>query len=116
MKIRYGDDLYWEQRIPAEKMNLMLPPLTLQLLVENVFKHNQVDGQHPIYIQIFAENHKLHITNNLHPKNNEAGGFSRSRLALENLKGRYALLTDEKPEFYKTSEQFVCKIPLIEED
>lgn len=114
LSIRYGEDLQTEMHIPADKMDTLLPPLTLQFLIENAIKHNQVDKRHPLAITIAMEGQYLVVSNNLNPK--PTPKRNSNRLALNNLKGRYALITDETPLFYATDKDFICKVPLIEED
>lgn len=114
LQIRYAQALKLHVNVPADKLQMFLPPLTLQLLMENVSKHNQIDAQHEVTVQVYTQSNLLYVTNNLHPKNPANGHSQRRKVALENLKGRYRLIADEQPEFYHSKGQFVCKIPLIE--
>lgn len=51
-KVRLGDCIRIENRIEADNYDLKLPSLTLQLLVENVIKHNIINMDMPMNILI----------------------------------------------------------------
>lgn len=53
-KVRLGDCISCVCDIPADLTEAMLPPLTLQLLVENVIKHNTITSARPMKIDIFG--------------------------------------------------------------
>lgn len=67
-EVRLGNCIGCEYAIPDEYNDSMLPPLTLQLLVENVIKHNSITVNKPMKIHIGIENERLVITNPIHPK------------------------------------------------
>ena len=61
----------------------MIPPLALQIVVENVIKHNKIDGEMPLTIEMFTENEKLVVKNNLQKKNQTVNS---SNSGLKNIK------------------------------
>jgi len=86
-----------------------VPPLALQLLVENAVKHNIAVKDAPLSIRIESTENKLTVSNNLNLKES---AFSE-KTGLNNLKQRYALLTDSLVEVSHGSETFEVKIPLL---
>ena len=89
-----------------------IAPLTLQLLIENAVKHNRMSAREPLLIEVTAENDILLVRNRLQPRTTPA---SSTGVGLQNIKDRYALLTD-KPVWTGTDDgQFVVKIPLLQE-
>ncbi|HYW95997.1 MAG TPA: histidine kinase [Bacteroidales bacterium] len=108
-QIRYGEDLSWNVDIPAGMMQMVLPPLSLQVLLENAIKHNVVNKSKPLGIDITTEGSRLVVRNNIQPK---AAGTSTG-LGLKNLVKRYAAISREEPEFKVVNNHYIAKIPLI---
>jgi two-component system LytT family sensor kinase len=79
--------------------------------MENAIKHNIVSSEKPLRIDVFAENGRLVVSNNLQKKNqlNESTG-----IGLDNIRNRYKLLSDRKVEVQENSSSYVVSIPLIE--
>ena len=111
--IRFRDAMSYDINIDAEKLNKFVPPLALQTLLENCFKHNRASEDFPLRIKIFNEENYIVVVNNLQRKNRE--GDSK-RVGLNNLKKRYALLSKVEPEFNVTENEYIAKIPLIESE
>lgn len=109
-QIRYGSDLEYSLNINAGLLNLMLPPLSLQVILENSTKHNIVNREKPLRIQILNEGNILLVKNNLQPK------ISRVRstgLGLKNLVRRYAMITDRAPQFEVIDGYYIARLPLL---
>jgi sensor histidine kinase YesM len=111
-KIRYGDSLTINVNIDADRLNDFVLPLSIQILIENAIKHNEVSSEHPMLIELVTENNFLVVSNNLQKKNNLAEGTG---IGLVNLKNRYKHITELQPEFIVTTEKYIAKIPLIKE-
>ncbi len=109
-KIRFDNAVNLEINIDASKLNYLVPPLAVQTLLENTFKHNRASGEHPLRIRIYSEGNSLVIVNNLQPK---IVGSDAKGVGLNNLNKRYELLGELPPKFSVTSEEYVAKIPLI---
>src|SRR6185295_18196633 len=72
LKTRYGDSLALDTRISDKYRNYQLPPLTLQMLVENAVKHNVILKDSPLHIMIMTTNSgKLVVSNNLQRKDRQ---------------------------------------------
>lgn len=54
-QVRLGDCLSLERDLPDNVIDHQLPPLTLQLLAENVVKHNYIDDFNPMTIRVYTE-------------------------------------------------------------
>ncbi len=108
--IRYGEDLTHELQVPAEKLILLLPPLSLQLVLENAIKHNIVNHSHPLHITIYCEQQYLVVKNNMQPK---ISSVASTGLGLKNLTKRYALISNLVPEFVVETNEYIAKLPLI---
>ncbi|MGN1265179.1 MAG: sensor histidine kinase [Muribaculaceae bacterium] len=110
-KVRLGDCLNCKIDIPDELRERAIPPLTLQLLVENVIKHNSVSPSKPMTIGICASGDTMTVSNPISPKRNASE--SQPGIGLENLASRCRLACDRDIEISKNDNMFIVTIPLI---
>jgi len=91
-------------------MNSKIPPLTLQILVENAVKHNSISTDKKLFIYITAQdNTYLKVINT---KNGNLNTVQSFRVGLENIKKRYEFFTDKKIEI-RDDEKFSVTLPVI---
>lgn len=110
-KIRMGDALNLSVDIDTGHLNKQMPPMTLQVLIENAIKHNQATEKQPLNISITSKsNGTLSVRNNLNPK---ATTYSTGT-GLENIVQRYQLLTNETVSISNDDETFEVILPLLE--
>ena len=108
---RFGDNLRVDMHIDEKYYSYLLPPLTLQLLVENAVKHNVISSEAPLQLKIFTtESDRLHVVNNLQKKTREV--FSE-KVGLQNIMDKYQLLRQPAVEVKETVTEFMVLIPLI---
>lgn len=112
LKIRFDQAVQMEVDIPADwPGRYLLPPISLQTLVENAVKHNEFNDQDPLVIRILAKDQTLVITNKIRQKKTSRPG---SRIGLENLRERYRLITDREIEIINDEHSFTVILPLTE--
>lgn len=111
-KKRYGENLRLIIEVSEEqKDEYKLPPLTLQLLMENAIKHNALSNETPLLIRIYInEANDLCITNNINPKINPQDGAG---MGLQNIVNRYNLLTNKTVSILRDERHFSVTIPLL---
>ena len=111
LQTRFGENLDIVIDVPEEKLNKRIVPLSLQILMENAIKHNIVSSDKPLKIEVFAQNGRLLVSNNLQKKNqvNESTG-----IGLDNIRNRYKLLGNGQVEVMENGSDFTVSIPLIE--
>lgn len=110
-KVRIGDALSYIVKIPESTLQKQLPPLTLQIMIENALKHNIVNENNILSISIEAKNeNKLVVRNNLNPKLD----VNSTNTGLSNVRERFKLLKQDGFDFKKTSTEFIVNIPLID--
>ncbi|WP_293713390.1 sensor histidine kinase [uncultured Parabacteroides sp.] len=110
LKMRYEENLSFNIRIAEDAGLYQLPPMSVQLLIENAVKHNEISNRHPLIIQIYTEGKRLTVSNPVQPKLTASGGM---RIGLSNLAKRYHLLFKEEIEVRKDNDIFLVTIPLI---
>lgn len=110
IKMRFEDSIIFDAPETISNPEAKVVPLSLQLLLENAVKHNQVTPSKKLHIKIFEENGNLVIQNNLQPKSviKESSG-----VGLQNIHQRYALLTDRPFTVQKSKKEFSARIPML---
>jgi len=109
-QIRFGEALQVDI-IANEKVDGKVIPLSLQALVENAIKHNEISKANQLKIVIaISDNYELIVENNLQPK--EMLDKS-SKTGLNNLAGRYKFLTGKEMIITKNDNYFRVSLPLI---
>lgn len=106
-KIRFGDNLNFE--IDGANDSGHLPPLALQLLVENAIKHNVVSDDHHLNIKVTIGEEYCEVVNNVKEKLSK----DSTGIGLDNLQARYAYLSDKKVEIINEGDQFVVRLPVL---
>jgi sensor histidine kinase YesM len=87
----------------------MIPPLVIQMLVENCIKHNIISRENPLNIEIRAKDDSLTVINNLQPKS----GVTSTGHGLSNIMDRYGFFTERKVEVQNNGNTFSVSIPLL---
>lgn len=111
LNIRFSDKLRVVIDIPEnDRSRFGIAPLTLQLLIENAVKHNQMSNEKPLVVTIRKEENYLEISNGiqLRPQKEVSTG-----LGLQNIISRYKLLTNQPVNVESTNQQFIVRIPLL---
>lgn len=110
LQMRYEDNLTFAMHIEPELLSKMLPPMGVQLLIENAVKHNEISNRHPFAVHIVAKDVWLLVSNLLQPKRVRTSG---TRVGLDNLAKRYQLLFHKSIEVKEEQNCFIVKLPLI---
>ena len=112
LKTRLGHGLQLNLEIDDRYQNYKLPPLTLQLLVENAFKHNIVLPDQPLVINIRTDQAgNLLIQNNVQRKNVRVAS---NGIGLSNILTKYRVLNQPTPTIREENGLFEVKLPLID--
>jgi two-component system LytT family sensor kinase len=110
LQMRFGEGMELKIIIPEHVLDRQLPPLALQLLVENAVKHNTVSVRQPLAITIeFATPDRLRVCNARAPRlTSEAS----SGTGLRNLTNRIRLLNQQRLLVEQTDYEFCVLLPL----
>lgn len=110
LRIRFQQSLTLEVNLPRSIMTSPIPPLTLQLLVENAVKHNTITPEKPLLIYISSvDNTQLKVTNT---KNESVQSSASFRIGIENIRKRYEFFTAKKIEI-RDDEKFMVSLPVL---
>jgi sensor histidine kinase YesM len=90
----------------------LMPPMTLQLLLENAIKHNQLKEDSPLTVKIYEEGNQLLVSNNMQKRLSPA---ESSGIGLSNIKERYRILRQQEVTVIESLDFFTVKLPLISE-
>ncbi|WP_161964060.1 sensor histidine kinase [Chitinophaga flava] len=108
---RAGSGISFDIDINKQLLPQKVPPMTLQLLIENAQKQNKMLKTHPLMIRIYGNNkNELIVENNIIPL--EKNVWS-SRTGLINIKNRYKLLSDREPRIEIDGKTFKVIVPLL---
>lgn len=109
-QIRYGENLTYSVNISAGLLEMFLPPLSLQVVLENAMKHNIINESKPLHIEISVEEFTLVVKNDIQLKVSKR---ISTGLGLKNLIKRYALISDLEPKFEVGTKHYIARLPLI---
>lgn len=113
-KIRFGENLQFTTHLEAQYMHQFIPPLTLQILIENAIKHNIISSEKPLHIQINSNGADgITVTNNLQMRNEKV---ESTGIGLNNLSERYRLIHDQLPTFQIINNIYIANIPFVKND
>lgn len=112
-QVRLGNCIDIDNRISPDYYQMKVPPLTLQLLTENVIKHNIISMKKPmtIVLALKPESFGFEMKNEIRPKKNTIP----SGKGLKNLSSRYKLLCDRDIIIENDEHYFTVKVPLLNE-
>jgi sensor histidine kinase YesM len=114
LKTRHGVGLELRVEVADAYHAWLLPPLTLQLLVENAVKHNVVSPSRPLQVEIrTTEADSLEVRNTLQRKTSR---FASTRVGLANITAKYQLLTQSAPRIEDGPTHFTVSFPLLSPD
>jgi LytS/YehU family sensor histidine kinase len=98
--------------ISKEYGNTEIPPLTLQMLIENIINQNILTQSQPLDIYISVVNNQIEITHNVQPK---LYGGKENEEAIENIANKFRLLTQREIRIIELNEKKIIRLPLLEQ-
>ncbi|MBD2700336.1 histidine kinase [Spirosoma sp. BT702] len=112
LKTRHGPALQLNVTIDERYQSHRIPPLTLQLLIENAVKHNIILPDQPLQIDIITDqDSRLQVRNNVQRKTMRVVS---NGVGLTNILTKYKMLAQPAPIISENDGQFIVTLPLIE--
>jgi len=112
MQGRLGEGYTLTIEVDQTAVNYLLPPFSLQLLLENALLHNSGSLQQPLPIKIILKQDYLQISNPLQPKLHKVAG---NGIGLANLGKQWLFLTGKNIDLNQNNQLFNVRLPLIRE-
>ena len=114
IKTRFEENIRFDLKLNGSTGKKVLPPLTLQMLIENAIKHNLITESRPLEIRLFQpDENSLVVSNTLYRKPSDTGtGLTQSGIA--NIRKRYSHFTTEEVLVTETETHFEVRVPLLQ--
>lgn len=120
LKTRYGEGMHLTINVEEKYLGYLIPPLTLQLLVENAVKHNVIRQSRPLIVEIMStDDGFLRVQNNLQKKSTSGmENLESTQIGLANIQAKYHLMAQNKsvvsePVIENGPKYFTVILPLI---
>ncbi|MEM8568053.1 MAG: histidine kinase, partial [Bacteroidota bacterium] len=110
-KLRYNNTILVSKSIKNSDLNKLVPPMALQVIVENALKHNEISAAKPLRIRINSSDGYVVVSNSYNPKETLKASTG---LGQKNIIERYQLIDSKLPQFYVEEQKYVAKLPLIQ--
>ena len=109
-KTRFCEGLQVRVAIDESGLGKKIVPVTIQNLIENAIKHNLIDEDEPLIIDVSVTDNYLVVRNNLQKK---AFVDTSNKQGLKNMQSLYKYLDKRPIEIKNDDDYFIVKIPLI---
>jgi len=110
LQIRHDNKLQLQTILDDRSSKVMIPPCSIQVLVENAIKHNEFSEANPLQIKVTVNEQYLQVSNNIKPK---LYAVNSTGIGLKNLSSRYKILFRKDITISTNHENFIVKLPLI---
>ena len=108
--MKHQGELVLEKDISINNLNLTVPPMSVQMLVENAVKHNAFSIDEPLHIFIKNEGDRAIVVENVKRKKENLS--SSTRIGLKNLSNRLMLSAGRALEITDSEDSFKVRLPL----
>jgi len=109
LKTRFEDKLIIENDVQANPDDFIVP-MTLQLLIENAVKHNEVSEDFPLRISIRKDYNYLEVENIRRIKN---VGEDSKKTGLKNIIQQFAFFSDQPIEIISSDNNYLVRVPIL---
>jgi len=111
LQLRFGNSIHleWDSGEPKPCDELFIPPISLQVLLENAVKHNEFDEAHPLKIDIRLDGRSLRFRNT---KRGRPEVRRSLNIGLENLNERFKVITEQPISVSEMQDYFEVRLPL----
>ena len=110
LQLRFDKNIQFEIDIENDKKQGLIPPMALQITVENAIKHNEISNAKPLHISIKTEGDFLEIKNNLQKRLHTE---ESSNTGLKNIRDRYRYFSTRSMLVSETETDFTVQLPIL---
>ena len=111
LKIRFGDTIQINIQVENTIKGRQIPPIVLQMLLENALKHNRASEDSPLSIRVYSQGEKLIVENDRRPI---LSSVSSRHIGLRNIQERYLLTGAPSPEIYEDENIYRVILPTLQ--
>ena len=109
LKTRFEEKLKIDIDVQANPEDYIVP-MTLQLLIENAVKHNEVSEAFPLRISVRKVNDCLEVENNLQPK---SVGDDSKKTGLKNITQQFAFFSERPIKIITSDDHYLVRVPIL---
>jgi sensor histidine kinase YesM len=109
LRHRFGEALSLEVRVP-DPAAWLVPPISLQLLLENAVKHNAFDERRPLRIEVALDGDGARVENPVRPR---SSARPTSGIGLRNLDERLQRIVGRPLVHGSRGDRFAVTVPLL---
>ncbi len=109
LKERFGECIQVNIAPQVSALQGSVPPIVLQMLIENAIKHNEHTQSHPLTIEVTGDDQYINVCNCKQP----VPSTDSTHIGQHNIEERYRLLTRKKVIIRETEKEYCVSIPLI---
>ena len=114
LKTRFNEGIHLQLLNDIENVkDFYIPPVSIQLLIENAIKHNKLSAAEPIHISICVCEDYICVKNTLNKKTET---IESTGIGLKNIAKRYELIANKHIETKEENDLFIVKLPLLTQD
>lgn len=110
LKMRFEKTLILRLDLCENYSSFYILPLTIQLLIENAVKHNEISDSHPLEIKVYCLDEMVIVSNNKQKRNIIP---SSTKTGLQNIHERYIFLVNKEVIIEDLENCFTVKVPLV---
>ena len=110
LQVRFPEGFEVTIDVPEDKMARFVPPCSIQLLIENATKHNAVNIDNPLRIEITADKDNIYVRNNIVPKVTKSASTGLGQKYIGQL---YMDLSGKSITIGKTENDYCVTLPLL---
>ncbi|MDP3643283.1 MAG: histidine kinase [Bacteroidota bacterium] len=109
LKTRFEEKLKIEIDVQPDPEDYIVP-MTLQLLIENAVKHNEISEAFPLRISIRKTDEWLEVENNLQSK---SAGDDSKKTGLKNITQQFAFFSEKPIKIITSNERYMVRVPIL---
>ena len=110
LKVRFPKGFEVNIDVPDETLSMFVPPCSIQLLIENATKHNAVNSECPLVVNVLYKDGCIVVSNNIIPKETKTPSTGLGQKYIRQL---YSDLSGKSIEISKTEDKYCVTLPLL---
>ncbi len=110
LQLRFDKNIQFEIEIENTKKQGLIPPMALQITIENTIKHNEISNAKPLHISIKTKGDFLEIKNNLQKRLHTE---ESSNTGLKNIRDRYTYFSTRSMIVHESETEFTVQLPIL---